>query len=186
MKQENETTSALLELTNRFIVAWQEQVGSNPYNTVYDSMDSPCVQKFNDESEVYWLPHKRRNTIKLEGVERGMEMKIQNSVHDFYGSQYSGNISIVFNEQEYLLLQAWNEDDFIRLQENIIGHLVSQRKAKRQPSVFIGTTSDDDYVLSCCNLTGHVVIDRLSKKNQVVLAPDIATFLNQSTPHVNI
>lgn len=181
----NSVEKQLIGLTDRFIAHWQKEAGCNPYNGVYDAMASPCVEKKDEINGVYWLPVRHETRFHLDGVERGMEMKLHEDTHSFYGTQYAGDISVQFRGDKYLLLQTWSEEDFVNLQENIIAHLVTQRKAKRQPSVFIGTTEDDDYILTCCNLTGNVLLERLFKVNRVVLATDLSVFLAQCEPVAN-
>ena len=47
------------------------------------------------------------------------------------------------------LLQAWNEDDFDLLQQNITGHVLMKRKLKQASQrVFIGLTDQDDLLVT--------------------------------------
>lgn len=55
---------------------------------------------------------------------------IQPTIHTFYTTQFAGDMHAQFGDIKLTLLQTWSEDDFRRVQENLIGHLVTQKKAK--------------------------------------------------------
>ena len=87
-----------------------------------------------------------------------------------------------FRGETLTLLQTWSADDFQRVQENLIGHLVTQKRLKLSPTLFIATLDSDIDVISLCNLSGEVIKETLGTRQRTVLSSDLADFLNQLEP----
>ena len=90
-----------------------------------------------------------------------------------------------FGEHPLTLLQVWSEDDFIRLQENLIGHLVTQKRLKLSPTLFLATTESEMTVVSLCNVSGNVLLEQFGSKKRTLLAASLGDFLNALRPRVN-
>ena len=75
------------------------------------------------------------------------------------------------------LVQVWSEDDFVRVQENLIGHLVMKRRLKHSPTIFIATTESELEVVSVCNISGEVIIEQLGTTKREVITPSLKKFL---------
>ncbi len=86
------------------------------------------------------------------------------------------------HQLNFTLLQIWSEEDFIRLQENMIGHLVTQKRLKLTPTLFIGTTASENDIISVCNLSGEVILETFGQKKREVLADNLSLFLTKLTP----
>ena len=87
--------------------------------------------------------------------------------YEFYSGCYYGSVS---------------EEDFQRVQENLIGHLVVQKRLKLSPTLFIATLESELDVISVCNLSGEVVKETLGTAKRLTLSPSLAGFLNQLEP----
>ncbi|CAH0538939.1 SecY-interacting protein [Vibrio marisflavi] len=176
-------TEALFDVTKRYVEKHKMIHDSLPASEDLADMQSECVQETADD-QVLWSPVQRQRVASFDNVEKGIELEIHDDIKAFYGSQYSADIPVMWRGGSATLLQVWNDDDFVRLQENILGHLVTQRRLKLKPTVFIATTNKDMEVISICNLTGNVIWETLGSKERQVLAVDLVTFLEELEPEV--
>ena len=179
--------AALSEFSSRFLQAWCDAGQGFPRSDDLVGLSSPCV-KADDGYEVTWQPVVRSPLGDLAGVEKGIELRLHEDIVAFYGAQFSGDMAARFQAVagtiEFDLLQAFSADDVLRLQENILGHLVTQRRLKLKPTVFIGVMDSESEVVSVCNLTGEVILETLGKSDREVLAPNIESFLAALEPVV--
>ncbi|MEM6052534.1 SecY-interacting protein [Erwinia sp. P7711] len=175
-----QTAQALTDFTRKYCDDWIRECGHPPASAELLGVPSPCVQQTNEE-DLFWLPQPFTLAQNLEAVERAVELRIQPSVVAWYSSQFAGDMSVTFGELSCTLLQTWSEEDFLRVQENLIGHLVMKRRLKQSPTLFIATTSSELEVISVCNLSGEVVLEQLGTKQRTLLAPDLEQFITELT-----
>lgn len=176
-----QTAEALQTFTRRYCDAWQQQSGTLPRSEALYGVPSPCLDSTGDEV-VFWQPQPFLNASTLEAVERALGIVVQPALHAFYTTQFAGDMPATFEGRELTLLQVWSPDDFQRVQENLIGHLVTQQRLKLSPTLFIGTLDSDLDVVSVCNLSGEVVVETLGSQKRTTLAPSIANFLTRLHP----
>ncbi|AWB65240.1 SecY-interacting protein [Saccharobesus litoralis] len=162
---------------------WRASQGCLPQIEHDCDYPSPCeVGQAKDGELISWQPVARSSTIDLNNINQALEFDLHPSVVELFCRQFSGNLSAQFDGNWLEIIQPWNEEDFERLQENLIAHHLMKRKLKQRPSSFIAVTDDDMLIISILNETGEVVLEPVGKEPSRVLAPDLGTFLAQLTP----
>lgn len=176
-----ETANALTAFTTRYCDAWLENRNSWPQSEALYGVPSPCIITTLDDA-IIWQPQPFSAEKGLKAVERAMDLVIQPAVQIFYTTQLAGDMPARFASETLTLLQTWSEEDHLRVQENLIGHLVMQKRLKLSPTLFIATLENELEVIAVSNLTGEVVKETLGTARRTVLAPSLADFLNQLEP----
>lgn len=180
---ESDVQQALRTYTTRYCADFQALNGTLPASEELYGVPSPCVVASFDNN-VLWQPMPYTGEAQLGGVEKALDIRLQPDVHHYYTTQFAGDMPSWFDGLALTLLQLWSEQDALRAQENLIGHLVTQKRLKLSPTLFIATLEDDLDVVSVCNLTGNVLRERLGVKQRKVLAPNLASFIAALTPNV--
>lgn len=179
----HEISLSLQEFTQRFCAKWQQQAGSWPLSEDLYGIPSPCITHTAVDS-VCWQPKPFIPESDLSAVERALEITLHPDIHAFYTTQFAGDMPAISGMTTLTLLQVWSEDDFQRIQSNLIGHLVTQKRLKLSPTLFLATTEDEMEAISLCNLTGEVLLEKIGTGKRNVLASSLTTFLNSLEPLV--
>lgn len=182
-------TTAVSSALADFYQAYAEQSQSQqvkPAQIFDPEWDSTCFLAGSEErdGEIYrfWQPVKRDGKIDFANIENALEISLDKQINAFFGDYYSDHIYADFNGEIVGLVQVWNEDDFIGLQENLIAHLLMKKKLKQSPTLFIATCDDEMDIIAIDNTNGAVVKERLGKGISAVLSPDLASFITQLKP----
>jgi len=180
---ESDVQQALKAFTGRFCDAWHEAHGSWPQSEALYGVPSPCIIS-TLQDRIIWQPQPFDADADLSAVERAMDIVLQADIHAFYTTQYAGDMTASWNGEALTLLQTWSDEDFRRVQENLIGHLVTQKRLKLSPTLFIATRDDEMEVVSLCNLTGEVMVEKLGTRQRSVITPSLGDFLSRLEPCV--
>ncbi|MDR5616441.1 SecY-interacting protein [Arsenophonus sp.] len=172
----------LTELTQRYIAYWQQQTGDLPASDAFYSIPSPCME-YSKDDVVYWLPKPfPLPNEKLASVEKALDIHFYPNIHQFYTTQLAADMRVKFQDQQLDLIQVWNMTDFTRLQENLIGHLITQKRRRLTPTLFIASLDSEFEIISVDNINGQVILETLGQTTRRVLAGSLIEFLQQLTP----
>ena len=178
---DHQTAEALRAFTQRYCAAWQQQRNSLPRSEELYGVPSPCGVDTQGEA-VFWQPQPFSLAQNISAVERALDIVVQQPLHSYYTTQFAGDMTGRFADETLTLLQTWSEEDFQRVQENLIGHLVVQKRLKLAPTLFIATLESERDVISVCNLSGEVIKETLGTAKRITLSPSLASFLSHLEP----
>jgi SecY interacting protein Syd len=132
--------------------------------------------------QVAWWPVVQQEPLRFEDLERGLEMALHPAVKAFYSALWGGELQVRHPRGDASLLLLWHADDFVRLQQNIIGHVLMKRRLKQRETVFIAVTDEEDMMLSILNSSGEVYLEQTGREVSQLIAPDLASFIAQLQP----
>ena len=179
------TSQQLSDFTQRYCQRWQQERQTAPINDQLIGVDSPCLLSTH-ENGITWQPQPFTLPKHLDAVAKGVDLVVQPSVIAFYTTQFAAEMPASFDGTRLTLLQVWNSEDFILLQQNLVAHLVMKRRLKHSPTLFIATTDDDSTIVSVDNLNGNVILETLGKKKSELLAPSLGDFLQALQPEAHL
>ena len=175
------TAASLLAFPALYCQHWLQLSGPGPASSALYGVPSPCALG-DREQRVVWQPQPFSLPTTLDAIERAVDIQLQPPITAFYTTQFAGDMQARFGENQLTLLQEWSEEDFLRLQENLIGHLVMQRRLRQSPTLFIATTDSEEEIISLSNLSGEVILEQPGRKQRVVLAESLEIFLKSLQP----
>ncbi|MEP1551551.1 MAG: SecY-interacting protein [Paraglaciecola sp.] len=160
-------------------------VSSESLTIEYDPQwPSLCyVSKAEVGEPVSWQPVKRKCKGDFSDIESALNVSIHTDLIEFYNEYWSDNLNAIASKGSLQLLQAWNEDDFLRLQQNLVGHVLMKQRLKQPITLFFGLTEDDDFIITLDNQSGEVMLEQVGLLPKEVLAPNLASFLHSLEPN---
>ena len=179
-------TDALIAFYARCEQLWQVQ-DYLPQQEFDPEWDSPCFIEASNSAQLRaehkaWLPVKRDEITSFSNIESALNIELDPQIADFFGAYFSDHMPASFNDEIIELVQVWSADDFDRLQENMIAHLMMKKTLKQPPTLFIASCVDEMQIIALDNVSGEVVRETLGKGITAVLAPDLASFISLLTP----
>ncbi|MEI6898133.1 MAG: SecY-interacting protein [Psychromonas sp.] len=178
----NRIKTALDDLFTRHAKIWQDEKQSLPQQQFDEQWLSACQVDKLDAQLITWSPVERETTLDFANIEEALDVSLHPTITALFCSYYADGIPCLFDGHPIDLIQVWNEADFNLLQENMIAHFMMQKRLKQPASMFIASCSDEMQVISILNETGEVQLETLGKKQESILAPSLADFLDRLQP----
>lgn len=178
--------SLIWHFSQQYVAAYQKQFNHLPLAEVDDQWPSPCIIQPFDELLNEWQPQKISTPLSFKNVEKALDIELHDDICQYFTTIFSESMPANCKHGELSLLFAWSEDDFIRLQENIIGHILMKQKLKQKITIFFAVTDDDNFILSIDNDDGSVWVERIGREPHKKLADSLAQFIQQLTPFIYI
>jgi len=193
MSSEIEQANAFKHAFDTFIEQYVSM--SNEQNlglkTYFDrEWPSPCISlngtSIEDGEILNWLPTKRDDLQEqarpLANIEKALEINIPLSLHFLFCRYFSHDLNAVATQGNLTLLQVWNEEDYERLQKNIIAHVLMKRRLKQADTIFFALTDEEDFVLSILLSSGAVVLEKVGKEPEREIALNLTDFFRSLRP----
>ena len=178
---------SICEQLDNFVSSYVENVSEDALSTPFDKeWPSRC---YNIDSKqglqgeiVPWQPVRQSQPLSFDNVGAALELTVNSDYCAYFTRYFSNNLIATAPQGECELLQVWNEEDFERLQQNLIGHLLMKQRLKQAPTLFFGLTDEEDFILTVVNETGEVALEQVGMEPKEILAPSLAAFLSTLKP----
>lgn len=177
----DQVVSALSTLFARW-VRFQFQCGGLPTRDFDADWRSPCETNGSEGAKVAWQPCRREVAGSLANIATGLEVALHPDLYGYYDYWFSGPGFFSFKGLRLELTLPWNEQDYLRLQENLIGHALMQRQLRLPLTFFIAATRSEQHIISLDNASGEVLYETLGKRERRVLSPSLTQFLLRLEP----
>ena len=175
-------TESLWIFANSFVDLHEKTHGYLPVIEKDSEWLSTCQQDDFDDKIIHWRPVKSLVNLSFENIESALEITLHQDIKAYFSTFFSESIDANCEEGQLSLLFAWNEDDFQRLQENIIGHVLMKKRLKQDNTIFFAVTDEEDLIISLHNDTGEVWVERVGCKPHKKIANSLNEFILQLTP----
>ena len=175
-------TQSLWIFANDFIDFHEKNNGHLPIIAKDDNWISSCQQSDYDENNIHWRPVEIDINLSFKNIESALDIYLHPDIKTYFSTYFSESINAKCEDGGISLLFAWNKEDFHRLQENIIGHILMKKRLKQDNTIFFAVTDEDDIILSINNDSGEVWVERVGFKAHKKLANSLNCFINQLTP----
>ncbi len=138
---------------------------------------SPCeTGEADKEGNIQWQPVAMDVNVSFDNVEKALEVELHPDIKTYFSQIYSESIPASCSEGKLELLFAWNKDDFERLQQNLIGHVLMKRRLKQELTVFFAVTDAEEINLVIHNQSGEVWAEPVGCEPNKKLANNLSEF----------
>ena len=179
-------TTQLVTSLDHFIKRWcqYQQQSQLTLQIEHDKqwLSPASEQEAVDGELVAWSPTRQQQNNNMQALQDGLGIEVNQQLQDYYCRYWSDNLNATTERGRLQLLQPWNQDDFVRLQQNLIAHVLMKRRLKQKDTLFFATTDDEDFIISVLNATGEVVLEQVGREPCEILAPNLAAFLDSLEP----
>ena len=185
MKISNNSLNELVwNFSQDYLQAYQHRFEHLPITHQVEDWPSPCEQGIHEEEFSLWHPIKLEETLTFNNVEAALEVTIHHDIKQYFTTMYSDSLDASCAEGDLSLLFAWSAEDFARLQENIIGHILMKTKLKQKLTIFFATTDDDNHIISLDHDTGEIWVEKVGCEPHKKIADTLVEFISQLAPRI--
>lgn len=162
------------------------QSQSQPLQVQYDSAwPSPCYQTVGEPGDwVEWRPIKRQDSPSFDDLESALEISLQPELKRYFSAFWSENLNASTGRGNLQLLLPWNEEDFGRYLQNLVGHVLMKRRLGQELTLFFAVTDEEDFILTVHNQSGAVMLEQVGLEPKETLAPSLTAFIQSLTPEL--
>lgn len=173
-------TEIVRNLHQQYRIQAQQQTQQNPLIVRDEQWPSPCeILPENAQGLVQWQAVEQPSEASLDALAKALETRFPDDLNALFSSFYGDHLTLNYQDHEICLLQAWNEQDFSNLQQNITGHVLMKRRLKQDDTVFFALTETEDMLIVVKLNDGSVWLEQVGKKPHQQLAASISDFLSQ-------
>lgn len=146
---------------------------------------SPChIQNAEPQEWVDWQPVKQNAPQDFSAVESALDMALHPDAKAYFSAYWSENLDASTEKGNLQLLFPWNQNDFERLLQNLIGHILMKRRLGQAETLFFAVTDEEDFILTIDNKSGQVMLEQVGLEPQEVIAQNLHAFLQTLKPRV--
>lgn len=178
----HQLSTSLDHFIEKFLHFYKQQ--NKPLESHFDELwVSPCQQGEIDETgNKSWAPCLRQEPADFSGIEHALDIQLHDDIKTFYSRYWCAGLDAKTLRGGLQLLQIWNTEDFERLLENLIGHVMMKKRLKQRITLFFAVTDEDDHILSLDNESGKVMLEQVGLEPREVISDSLAEFLDSLTP----
>lgn len=184
--------TVLQNFSKQYVNQYQQHHSHLPVIEQDSDWSSPCevsqnnCEKSLSQGETFWQPVNidEKEGLTFDNVESALELTLHQDIKTYFTTLYSESLDATCEEGELSLLFAWNKDDFQRLQENLIGHVLMKQRMKQKETLFFAVTDEEDMIISIDNETGCVCVERVGCEPHKKVADSLAQFISKMDPKV--